>query len=1829
MTSDKTSPEKTCELCAPTEPDLPAGERCGNCLRKGDLVGEVVWKRVAAEVEEATQSKRVMFMVTGLSAMFLEGIARKAPREGEGVDGRSWVFAVHPEAAENLQIAKPATESDEAATHWRHSDAADVILFAVSDSDKDGIGAGLGPVARLDEAEIVNQINAWSEFLGETSDADEYLKKMLGGLRDSSVFINLEMWVDFILAVKDQGFTDSVYTRVQQAAHALHVPNGGIAKLPSLEKAKSSKIKDGHFRVAFSDASRYVKCYASLKTPKQDPVDLDSVHAALDEISSESDDEETLRSLEIVRELLKDEPDIRPGRWLKSQRNFCALDWNRFGSRVFEGRGRSATIDLGAETLAFIDGNHSHDVTEEDRRVLESMGSRNPKEPKEDEVDFYNRWKDRLAHIDAAKLNKKWQKRVFPREISGGDLLSALSDGFEALVAAAGEALLDMEEPKVLVRAMQHERATYWENRDTGTLELFRFELKSIRGVLADGMEWDIDACFKNHETSDSNSPDARRVDLDLYLMEADEMRDLAGMKTPPNTAPRVRVGWQPIQRARQEPISYALPGDVSSLAGAAESGAGIFRRMEFAPNSEADGSRVFSMSLREVKSFSDVFGTQDGRTFHTTVNPEDDALREIRESLLRLEKDGGIESDAAQRVREALDSFEKAYHDAIVAIGNDPATGFASDLVNRQAEAFGALCSACRRNIPGDSKGGREIRPLVAELGVLRSDGQDSMAILAAWHPLRLAERRARILELAQFVSAVLGSETARAADLAIAFQERRAFADRWAFPEVAVVGGETMVAVENVSGYALLVPLGQAWGNREALEESAPAAADKFVEGLDRYLDIHPHEATSLSAVVYESESGSLPQEIARLLARRIHDNPDLRCDLTITHSDQERLRKIYHDQNVLLGTENLSDVARGFLSRLRVDVKPHRGASKEDDAVSDIDLAFLHDAVSHHAEPEWVHEHGSSDDLAAEFDMLAVRRPRRKLDEANAEEIGIYLALPFPPRAVAEYHDLLYEMDKSAVLPADSHAALIRRVRFADPKIEELINGAHELAEWVVTFDNLSSRSLLQKCGVRIIRDISVPGSTGRVIISVRDIDRELIQKIRGHLKEACGVQPDEAERLAERIAEDVREISGQKLLAAARFTNASREMIGLSLMRAVMEASLPEESETPIWFSLDDYRSWFVSGKGETADALAMSIIDRDGEFEILIQVGEAKFVAKDHDVDTIKKAKVQVRESVERLRGALVDNRDFISRGAWCSRLAELMVNQEALARRLPNERRRGKFIRALTSGDVAFRICGEAVIGLHDNHDSSVQLYVDEDAPHIRWHVLPTPVILETLRAAEREDLHVRDGLRDVQWHRGEPCPRPTDVATDSQPTPAAKDEGDDAAPAKESVADGDEPSNDSDVVEHEDGSESPDADDAAPAIAADSVPTMIPKPVLDILLDMKSKEPSSVDDTQSREWAEETCTRTQRALSHFEMHAEFADPKFRLTPNGVLIGFRGHSTLTVDKLEKKRSEMLTTHGIDVVDIRPGPGTISLFVKREPRAQVPLASTWLDAPWPDRETGDLTNFAIGVREDDGNLLFLNLAGKCGGYDEHGPHTLIAGETGSGKGILTQGLLLQLVAFNDPKNVELVLVDPKKGVDFLWLEGVPHMREKIVTERQQAQEAFGRLVHEMDRRYDLFRKESVSDIARYNARVESGDRLPRTFLVHDELGSWMAQEKDYKETVLSSVSNLGMKARAAGIHLVLITQRADADAVPPRLRDNMNNRLCLKVQNSTGSTMVLNKVGAERLLGKGHLACQLANQPMPAGQEFFVVQVPYADPDDMERLAEAAKSHWGG
>ena len=368
-------------------------------------------------------------------------------------------------------------------------------------------------------------------------------------------------------------------------------------------------------------------------------------------------------------------------------------------------------------------------------------------------------------------------------------------------------------------------------------------------------------------------------------------------------------------------------------------------------------------------------------------------------------------------------------------------------------------------------------------------------------------------------------------------------------------MIDGATMVSVEDVAGYSLLVPADCVARSQEALETSAPSAAAKFVEGIAQYLEVHPHEATNLAAAIYNSESQTLPREISRLLAQRIHRDPDLRCNLVITHDEQERLRSIYKNQNLRLGTENISETAKSFLSRLRIDVKPNRTPPGQDDAIRDMDLVFLHDAISHHARPIWDFEQGAAERLDSTFDLAALRKPRRRLSEVDAPGVGIYLTLPRPPRAVAQYQDLLYEMGTKGVLPPERHGVLIRQVQFGDPQVGGLIRRAHGLAEWVVTYDKLSCRRLLEMCGVQIIRDISGPCSDGRVIISAGKIDARLKSKLRQELIESCGVDPPTAAGLAEVVLRDVLQISGQKVLSAARYANATREMIGLSVMRAL--------------------------------------------------------------------------------------------------------------------------------------------------------------------------------------------------------------------------------------------------------------------------------------------------------------------------------------------------------------------------------------------------------------------------------------------------------------------------------------------------------------------------------------------------------------------------------------------------------------------------------------------------------------------------------------------------
>ena len=139
------------------------------------------------------------------------------------------------------------------------------------------------------------------------------------------------------------------------------------------------------------------------------------------------------------------------------------------------------------------------------------------------------------------------------------------------------------------------------------------------------------------------------------------------------------------------------------------------------------------------------------------------------------------------------------------------------------------------------------------------------------------------------------------------------------------------------------------------------------------------------------------------------------------------------------------------------------------------------------------------------------------------------------------------------------------------------------------------------------------------------------------------------------------------------------------------------------------------------------------------------------------------------------------------------------------------------------------------------------------------------------------------------------------------------------------------------------------------------------------------------------------------------------------------------------------------------------------MVARPNRAILRLRDLWQQRELPASAPASNTSLLLGAREADGELLYLNVGDGFEGQQPHGPHTLIAGETGSGKGILVQCLLLDICATNAPSYARIQMIDPKAGIDFPWLRQMPHLDRDLITDREAAIEALEALVAEMERR----------------------------------------------------------------------------------------------------------------------------------------------------------------
>lgn len=247
------------------------------------------------------------------------------------------------------------------------------------------------------------------------------------------------------------------------------------------------------------------------------------------------------------------------------------------------------------------------------------------------------------------------------------------------------------------------------------------------------------------------------------------------------------------------------------------------------------------------------------------------------------------------------------------------------------------------------------------------------------------------------------------------------------------------------------------------------------------------------------------------------------------------------------------------------------------------------------------------------------------------------------------------------------------------------------------------------------------------------------------------------------------------------------------------------------------------------------------------------------------------------------------------------------------------------------------------------------------------------------------------------------------------------------------------------------------------------------------------------------------------------------------------------------------------------------------------------------------------------KDVEGNILISGM--------EDMPHLLIAGATGSGKSVCINSIITSVIYKSSPKDVKLMLIDPKV-VELSIYNGIPHLLIDVVTNPKKAAFALNWAVDEMEKRYEAFAENHVRDLKGYNKKMmaegKEEEKLPKILIIVDELADlMMVASKEIEEYI----ARLAQKARAAGMHLILATQRPSVDVITGTIKANVPSRIAFAVASSVDSRTILDMGGAEKLLGKGDMLFYPSKYPKPKR-----IQGAFISDGEVERLVDFVKSN---
>lgn len=922
--------------------------------------------------------------------------------------------------------------------------------------------------------------------------------------------------------------------------------------------------------------------------------------------------------------------------------------------------------------------------------------------------------------------------------------------------------------------------------------------------------------------------------------------------------------------------------------------------------------------------------------------------------------------------------------------------------------------------------------------------------------------------------------------------------------------------------------------------------------------YLDAHPYKCDGLSLLLVLPTSDDMPAELVRQIARGRLSR--VRVSLTVA-VPKARWEPVAKALAALPGEEQGAASGRLFPARDLAFLDYSAG----DDLAGLVHGKLFDIAVVTHVLQENVQSQQNTEppvERNGAFNPV-VDRPMR-LESSGGGAISIVMLPRDQDFLLETWGTLVVRSNRSRpISPSQPENTDFVELRVSFQDAARVFHALHQCSHWVITLERHISRQQIESIEAGAPDVLSVETDIGgnglnTLIVSSRSgrtlIEHRLARKLRklapndGHAKSVDAI----VNGLACRVYDETRQLSPHLALQAMGVARVTEEILGLCVGRRIAGQNMPIHLTDGLsaWISLDEHADW-LGGKSQIRADMCRITFERatKGMLEVSVLVLEGKFrqMFDPHGIVQVK----QTCEFLQSILGCPVgDAPESIDAGMWRERVMSAIENVAVEAR---------------------------IIVDADEGKDTLVRSAIPDD---IRQLFSEGKYVLKPIQglysatlwesAGSTISCEMVDGVLVVQSGREHLFELIARNAT----------EGSTVAP----IAATDNSANEAFAKN----------DDLNPTVIENrSVSSRDGEIISSIFSPEREQFVSKIDEKEkiSESYVGGRYKMNVEILRHmydeilgcFASHsvsvsaAEMKDT-FIEGPASILFKVRPGNGVDPKKLFEKAQALKLRLGLEqeqnvTFNIDMGFVTIDVPKCPEHRYFVNAADMW------QRWIAPADALSVPIGEDaSGQLVAINFSSP------NSPHLLVAGTTGSGKSEALNTILFGLVRSFLPSQLRLLLVDPK-GTELLAFEQSAHLLGDIGWDDTDALVLLKQAVEEMQRRYVLFKERKTKSLADFNNTVSAQEKLPWWLVVLDEYAD-LTHDPQSKKDIEQELKRLAQKARAAGIHVIIATQKPSADVISTNLRSNLPAQLALRVKSGTESRVVLDEAGAENLNGKG-------------------------------------------